>query len=59
MADITFYPDLFETLKRDSIKILDIYYCAPNYLRMSMFLELSRPNGDISRWEKVLKRVTA
>lgn len=59
MADITFlHPDLFETLKRDSIKILDIYYCAPNYLRMSMFLELSRPNGDISRWEKVLKRAS-
>ena len=57
MADITYlHPDLFDTLKRDSIKILDIYYCAPNYLRMSMFLELSRPNGDISRWEKVLKR---
>ena len=57
MADITYlHPDLFETLKQDSIKILDIYYCAPNYLRMSMFLELSRPNGDISRWEKVLKR---
>ena len=59
MADITFlHPDLFESLKRDSIKILDIYYCAPNYLRMSMFLELSRPNGDISRWEKVLKRAS-
>lgn len=59
MADITYlHSDLFETLKRDSIKILDIYYCAPNYLRMSMFLELSRPNGDISRWEKVLKRAS-
>jgi hypothetical protein len=25
---------------------------------MSMFLELSRPAGDTSRWEKVLKRIT-
>lgn len=25
---------------------------------MSMYLELSRPAGDISRWEKVLKRLT-
>ena len=24
---------------------------------MSMYLELSRPMGDISRWEKVLKRL--
>ena len=23
-----------------------------------MFLELSRPNGDVSRWEKILKRLT-
>ena len=23
-----------------------------------MYLELSRPNGDVSRWEKVLKRLT-
>jgi hypothetical protein len=25
---------------------------------MNMFLELSRPAGDVSRWEKVLKRMT-
>ena len=25
---------------------------------MGMFLELSRPDGDTSRWEKVLKRIT-
>jgi hypothetical protein len=57
MADITYiHPKLFKSIKQDSIKILDIYYCAPNYLRMSMFLELSRPKGDISRWEKVMKR---
>ncbi len=24
---------------------------------MNMYLELSRPAGDISRWEKVLKRL--
>ena len=35
-----------------------ILYTPPNYLRMSMYLELSRPNGDVSRWEKVLKRLT-
>ena len=23
-----------------------------------MYLELSRPNGDVSRWEKVMKRLT-
>ena len=25
---------------------------------MLMYLELSRPKGDVSRWEKVLKRIT-
>jgi hypothetical protein len=25
---------------------------------MAMFLELSRPAGDVSRWEKVMKRIT-
>jgi len=24
---------------------------------MAMYLELSRPNGDVSRWEKILKRI--
>jgi len=33
-------------------------YTPPNYLRMSMYLELSRPVGDTSRWEKVLKRLS-
>lgn len=58
VADITFLePKLFKTIFKDSIKVAGIYYCAPNYLRMSMFLELSRPMGDVSRWEKVLKRL--
>ena len=58
IADITFIPkELFITLKQTAIKINGIYYAPPNYLRMSMFLELSRPNGDVSRWEKVFKRL--
>ena len=58
IADITFIPrELFINLKKTSIKINGIHYAPPNYLRMSMFLELSRPNGDVSRWEKVFKRL--
>jgi hypothetical protein len=58
IADITFIPkELFVNLKKTAIKISGIYYAPPNYLRMSMFLELSRPNGDVSRWEKVFKRL--
>lgn len=59
LADITFIPkELFTALKNDSIRVGGILYAPPNYLRMSMYLELSRPAGDVSRWEKVLKRLT-
>ena len=58
VADITFlHPVLFASLQKDAITIAGIRYAPPNYLRMGMFLELSRPNGDVSRWEKVLKRI--
>ena len=58
VADITYIPkEIFSILKRDSISVAGILYAPPNFLRMSMYLELSRPAGDISRWEKVLKRL--
>ena len=50
--------EIFKNIYRDSINILGIRYAPPNYLRMAMYLELSRPDGDVSRWEKVLKRLT-
>jgi hypothetical protein len=59
VADITQMPkEIFNALKTDSIRVAGILYAPPNFLRMSMYLELSRPAGDISRWEKVLKRLT-
>ena len=59
VADITSIPkELFNAIKRESVKVAGILYSPPNLLRMNMFLELSRPAGDISRWEKVLKRLT-
>lgn len=59
VADITYIPkDLFNAIKRESVKVAGILYSPPNLLRMNMYLELSRPAGDISRWEKVLKRLT-
>jgi hypothetical protein len=59
VADITLLPkDLFNAIKKDTIKIFGILYAPPNLLRMGMYLELSRPAGDVSRWEKVLKRLT-
>jgi hypothetical protein len=59
VADITLIPKtIFNVLKKDALKIDGILYAPPNFLRMAMYLELSRPAGDISRWEKVLKRLT-
>lgn len=58
IADITLLsPKLFDNLQKDAIKVNGILYAPPNYLRMAMYLELSRPAGDVSRWEKVLKRL--
>ena len=55
IADITSISDtLYDSLKKDAISVANILYCPPNFLRMLMYLELSRPSGNISRWEKVL-----
>jgi hypothetical protein len=34
-----------------------IYYADPDFLRMMMYLELSRPAGEVGRWEKVYERL--
>ena len=59
IADITqMEPALFKAISRDSIIKNGISYAPPDFLRMAMYLELSRPDGDVSRWEKVQKRLT-
>jgi len=59
IADITYMnKDLYASLLKESVLISGIHYAPPDFLRMSMYLELSRPAGDVSRWEKVLKRLT-
>ncbi|NBV43226.1 hypothetical protein EBR96_10750, partial [bacterium] len=58
IADITqMEPALFKAISRDAIIKKGIRYAPPNFLRMAMYLELSRPDGDVSRWEKVQKRL--
>jgi hypothetical protein len=59
IADITqMEPDLFKAISRNAIIKDRIRYAPPDFLRMAMYLELSRPDGDVSRWEKVQKRLT-
>lgn len=58
IADITqIHNKIFKMIYRESINVRGIRFAPPNFLRMNMYLELSRPQGDVSRWEKVLKRL--
>lgn len=59
VADITHMDmALFSVLVAKSYIKHGIRYAPTNFLRMAMYVELSRPEGDVSRWEKVLKRLT-
>jgi len=57
-ADITFIPsDVYERLTTDADIIDGILFASVNFLRMNIYLELSRPAGMVSRWEKVYERL--
>ena len=58
VADITkMEPDLFNRLWKDSIVKANIHYVPSDFLKMNVYLELSRPLGDVSRWKKVFSRL--
>jgi hypothetical protein len=58
VADITHLDaDIFDRLWDENVVVGGIHYVTPNFLRMSMYLELSRPQGDVSRWKKVYQRL--
>jgi len=58
IADITeINKDLFEIFRKRADTIRGINYMDVNSLRMMMYLELSRPRGDVSRWPKVYERL--
>lgn len=59
VADITHLDaDIFDRLWKENITVDGLHYVTPNFLRMSMYLELSRPRGDVSRWKKVYERLS-
>ena len=58
VADITFLDTkLYIALKDHTIIRNGIHYAPPTYLKMLMHLELSRPDGDVTRWDKVANRL--
>jgi hypothetical protein len=58
IADITGMDhNLFKTIQKKAIRINGILVTDPIFLKMAMYLELSRPEGQIDRWAKVLNRL--
>lgn len=58
VADITHLDEeLFDRLWKEDLVREGIHYVPPNFLRLSMYLELSRPRGDVTRWKKVYERL--
>ncbi len=58
VADCTEINPLFYTMiSRKAVKYSGISYMDADTLRMMMYLELSRPRGEVTRWEKVFERL--
>ena len=59
IADISqMIPEFYEIIYKKSVVVSGIHYADPLFLRMLMFLELSRPRGQVERWDKVFDRLT-
>jgi len=58
IADISqLIPDFYDAIYEKSKVVGGIHYADPIFLRMMMYLELSRPRGEVARWEKVYERL--
>lgn len=50
-------PEIYSVLFERSVSINNIRYADANFLRSNMYKELSQPEGEIDRWEKVYTRL--
>ena len=58
VADISRIDErLYDLLHKEAYESQGISYMGADTLRMLMYLELSRPNGEVSRWTKVYERL--
>jgi hypothetical protein len=58
VADVSHMDEvIFNKIWKDTIVKDDVHYAPPNYLRMAVYLELSRPKGFVERWQKVYGRL--
>jgi hypothetical protein len=59
VADMTSIdPKLYRILSKREFRLDGISYLDANSLRMLMYLELSRPRGEVGRWTKVFERLS-
>jgi len=59
IADITLLEKtIFQNVQREAVIINKLYYCPVNFLRRNVYKELCQPLGDVTRWEKIFKRVS-
>lgn len=49
--------DIYDIVYKRSVVIKGIHYTDPDILRMMMYLEISHPKGEVSRWTKVYERL--
>ena len=58
IADITtISAEVYNIFLKRSVKKEGMHYTDPDILRMMMYLEISRPKGMLSRWDKVFERL--
>lgn len=59
VADISEMDEgIYNIIRKRATVIRGIHYTDPDILRMMMYLELSRPRGEVARWTKVYDRLT-
>ena len=49
--------DIYQIVFKRSVPVKGIHYTDDEILRMMMYLEMSHPKGEVSRWPKVYERV--
>jgi hypothetical protein len=58
VADVTqLHKELYDSMLKNAVKLNGMLYCPIDFLKQASYLELSRPRGDTTRWEKVYKRL--
>ena len=59
VADISEMDEgIYRIIEKRAVVLKGILYTDPDILRMMMYLELSRPKGEVERWSKVYDRLT-